>query len=967
MDPQQRGRLRDDLRGFFKGEIRFDDLARSLYSTDASIFQITPAGVVSPRDEDDVRALVRYAHENAIPLIARGAGTGLAGESLGAGLVVDLSRNFRDIVQVGADTVRVQPGVVHARLNARLAEEGRRFAPDTGSTQACTLGGMLANNSSGATAIRHGTTRDHVESLRVVLDNGDVADAVREPYLHDPDKTPTRFDEIRTALSQLLDENQLLITAHQPFTRFNRCGYTLDRVLHAGFLDLPRLLVGSEGTLGVLTEATLRTIPLPGGKSLVLLGFAAMEAAFAAVPGIVATGPAACEMLDRRLLSLAKGSETNRAAAMIPSSVEAVLLVVFEGMTGAQAEIAARNLVQMHQADRAVIVLETVANDPASFEEIWRLREAALPSLFGVQGGAQAVPLVEDVGVPVELLADFMRRLQEILHEHETTASFLVHAGAGQVHTRPFIDLQQPEQVSKLWGLAEKIHSLALDMGGTVSSQHGTGLARGPWVARQTGAAYPVHRQVKAIFDPLNLFNPGKIVDPEADLATRTLRGFAKPQEPAATTALQWKPLELQLESNHCNGCGQCRTEDPAERMCPIFRGTHHEAATPRAKANLLRSLLDGGEGNPPVSAEAVRDVADLCVNCRMCATECPARVNIPKLMLEAKAANVAAHGLSRSDWFFARLPSLARLGQSAAFVTNAAMRSRMFRWILEKTVGLSARRKLPRLASKSFLSLAHKRGWTQLPADRDKLIVYFVDWYANYVDPQLGEATVRVLQHHGYHVFVPPDQLASGIEALALGDADTAREIAQRNVRVLADLARQEVPIVCTEPGAVLMLTQDYLSLLDDEDARAIARQTVELTAFLGELHRLGKLDTRLRPMNAGVGHHVPCHVKATQPAPWGPRLLGLIPDLRVHTIDVSCSGMAGTFGLQRGNVAVSLAAGAPMIEVMREARVLHGSTECSSCRLQIEDAAGKPTLHPVQYLALAYGLMPELQQRLK
>jgi Fe-S oxidoreductase len=431
--------------------------------------------------------------------------------------------------------------------------------------------------------------------------------------------------------------------------------------------------------------------------------------------------------------------------------------------------------------------------------------------------------------------------------------------------------------------------------------------------------------------------------------------------------SLQWKPQEMQLESNHCNGCGQCRTEDPAERMCPIFRGTHGEAATPRAKANLLRSLLDGGEGNPPISAEAVRDVADLCVNCRMCASECPAHVNVPKLMLEAKAANVAAHGMSRSDWFFARLPSLAHLGQSAAFVANAALRSRTLRWLLEKTVGLSARRKLPRFASQSFLALAKRRGWTQVPANRDNLVVYFFDWYANYVDPQLAEAAVLVLQHHGYRVFVPPDQLASGIEALALGDADTAKEMAQRNLRVLADLARQEVPIVCTEPAAALMLMQDYPNLLDDEDARVIARQTIELTAFLGERHRLGKLDTRLRPMNVGVGHHVPCHVKATQAAPWGPRLLALIPDLRVYEVDVSCSGMAGTFGLQRENVAVSLAAGAPMIAEMRRPRVLHGSTECSSCRLQIEDAAGKRTLHPVQYLALAYGLMPELQQRLQ
>jgi FAD/FMN-containing dehydrogenase/Fe-S oxidoreductase len=942
--------------------------------------------VVVPRDEADVQALVRYAAEHRIPLTPRGAGSGLAGEALGAGLVVDLSRHFRAVTEVGADTVRVQPGVTWRQLNAVLARAGRRFAPDPASGAQCTVGGMLATNASGARALRHGYTRDHVAHLRVVLDTGDAVWAGREPRQPGPGAPAGHLQDIVYAVASLLEQHAELIERCRPRTRFNRCGYLVHDVLGPAHLDLPRLLVGSEGTLAVFTEAVLRTVPLPVERAVVLLGFERLEAALQAAQRAVPSGPAACDLLDRRLLSLARGGDTGRLADLLPQPFEAVLLVEYEGDAPGEARERARELAdRLHHSGRLARHSWT-AIAPDEIDRLWELREGALPSLYGLRGAAQPVAFVEDVGVPVEELPTFLFRVQDLLQRHETTASFLVHAGAGQVHTRPFLDLERPGDVVKLSAIAEGIHGLALELGGTVSTQHGTGLARTPWVARQYGPLYPVLREIKAAFDPKGVFNPGKVIGPDPALPAWPLRKISRsappagpptPESPAPEAkaengkangehCLRWQPGEMRAESANCNGCGGCRTDAPAQRMCPLFRTTAAEAASPRAKANLMRFLLQDGTDPRLLSSDEARAVADLCVNCKMCGLECPARVNVPKMMLEIKARHVAEHGLEWGAWVLARTESFARFGSAFALVANLALASRSARWLLEKVLGVSRRRRLPRFAGRSFLRRARRRGWTRPPRPGRPRVAYFVDVFANYNDPQLAEAVVAVLRHNGVEVYVPPGQRGCGMAALAYGDVETAREAAQHNLRVFADLAREGYPIVCAEPTAAHMLRHDYRDLVDDPDARLVAERTIELTAFLWDLYRRGQLRTDFRPLPLAVGHHVPCHLKALGGPPAGPALLALIPGLDVLTIDVSCSGMAGTFGLGAENYPVSLEAGRPMLRELARPRVLFGSTECSTCRLQMEDGAGKRTLHPAQYLALAYGLMPDLARRL-
>jgi Fe-S oxidoreductase len=399
--------------------------------------------------------------------------------------------------------------------------------------------------------------------------------------------------------------------------------------------------------------------------------------------------------------------------------------------------------------------------------------------------------------------------------------------------------------------------------------------------------------------------------------------------------------------------------------MCPIFHAGHAEEASPRAKANLLRNLLQQETDSRLLAADEVRAVADLCVNCKMCAQECPAHVNIPKLMLEAKAANVAEFGMDWNDWFFAHAEGFARWGSRLAPAANLILASRTSRWLLQKFIGLSGQLRLPRFAYRNFLRLARRRGWTRKPTSSRPKVAYFADIFATYHEPMLGETVVAVLQHQGFDVHVPAGQWGSGAAPLTYGDVESARETAGRNIRILAELAREGYTIVCSEPTAALMLRQDYLDLFDDPDARLVAGHTVEFTAFLMDLHKQGRLQTDFLPLDLSLGHHVPCHVKALGMAS-GPDLLSLIPGVRIQAIDVSCSGMAGTFGLRAQNLETSLAAGRPMLTELAKPAIRFGSTECSTCRIQMENATGKRTLHPAQYLALAYGLLPQIANKL-
>lgn len=973
---QQRARIQDDLRGLMAGEVRCDDVFVQLFASDGSIHQIRPLGVVRPRSTADVVACVQYAADKQIPLHARGAGTGLAGESLGPGLIVDFSLHLRRMVQIGPEWVRVQAGVVPERLNAHLRRRGRLFGPAPAASHVTTMGGLIAVDGAGSHWLRYGSARRHVESLEIVLADGQVLEVGREPLAETPGRPSSpRKRELVRQLARLLRAHADMIRQKAPRSPVNRCGYNLLEALGEDHLDLARLLVGSEGTLALFTEATVATQSAPKCRGVVLLLFDGLEKAARAVREILPQGLSACDLMDRRHLSLARETEV-RYDLLIPRDTEAALLVEQDGDEPAQVRDRLYRLVDHVRRLEHAAFAARVALDAGEVELFWGLARRIRPVFSRIKGSTRPVPVVDDVAVPPELLPEFLVRVQNVLKRHQVTAALFCHAGQGQLHLEPFLDLAEGEDVAKMRHLAQSLYEEVFDAGGTIGGGQACGLSRTPFLGQQYGELYEVFREVKRIFDPHHLLNPGKVVGDDPDLLTRHLRPVAaalpRPAEPLPQAdapamrdllelQLNWNPAQVADIAFSCNGCGECRSQAPDVRMCPIFRILPAEEASPRAKANLIRGVLSGQLEMDALTSTEFKAVADLCVNCHMCQVECPAEVDIPKLMSEAKGAYVAAKGLTFGDWVLTHLDLFSALGCLTGPIANWALRNRQMRWLMEKALGISQSRKLPRFASRSFLRRAARRRLTRLTRRGGHKVAYFVDTYANYHDVGLAQAMVAVLEHNGVSVYVPPEQKQAGMAAVSCGALDRARRLARHNVAILAEAVRQGCHVVATEPAAALCLVREYLNLLDDDDARLVAQNTSEACTYLWKLHTLGRLHLDLKPINAAVGYHMPCRLKALRVGSPGENLLRLIPGLNVQHLEEGCSGMAGTFGLKRESYRASLRAGWGLISRMRDPCLQAGATECSTCKMQMEQGTTKPTLHPIKLLALAYGLLPD------
>lgn len=975
---EQRARIQDDLRGLLDGDVRCDDVFLQLYSTDASVYQIRPLAVVLPRHKDDVVATVRYAAASRIPIHARGAGTGLAGESLGPGIVVDFSRYMTRILGVAESSVRVQPGVVLERLNRHLQTHERLFGPDPATSQVTTMGSVVAIDAAGSHWLRYGSARSHVESLEIVLADGTLMEVAQES-LADSLADQPRKRQLVEQVGSLVWRHAELIQRQQPDSRLNRSGYALAEIQKGSKLDLARLVCGSEGTLALITAATLATNPLPKYRAVSLLFFDRLEKATRAVQELLPFRPSACDLMDRRHLTLARENEP-RFDLLIPTDAEALLLIEQQGEELAEVRDSLRKMVDYVGRKKRLAFESRQAFDIAEIDLFWKLAQNVTPTLHRMRGSTRAVPFIEDIAVPPEALAKFLVDMQNVLKRHFVTASLFGHAGHGQLHVRPFLDLNEPDGAETMKRLAADLYELVFQVGGTISGEHGDGLSRTPFVRRQYGELYPVFESIKRTFDPENLFNPGKIIGDDPDLMTRDLRpaiplpGMAG-ENGAATTGsppvvelqLQWTPAALAEMTASCNGCGSCRAQTVELRMCPIFRAAPAEEASPRAKANLMRGLLLGQLPPEASRTDEFKQVADLCVHCHQCRSECPAGVDIPKLMLEAKGAYVAGHGQKFSDWIVSRIDRVSALGSLLAPLANPLLRNRRARWLGEKLFGIAQGRKAPRFTGRSFLKRAKARQLTRPSRRAGQKALYFYDTFVNYHDPRLGEALLAVLEHNAVSVYVHPEQRSSGMPLIAAGALEAAKENALANVRILAEAVRQGYHIVATEPSAAMCLTWEYPSLLDDEDARLVADNASEACSYLWRLHRSGKLALDFSPVSATVAYHLPCHLRALDVGSPGENLLKLIPGLRITRVERGCSGMAGTYGLKRENYRRSLRAGLGLISSLREANLQAGVTECSACKIQMEQGTRKPTVHPIKLLALAYGLMPKLERELR
>ncbi|QDU62063.1 Anaerobic glycerol-3-phosphate dehydrogenase subunit C [Planctomycetes bacterium Pan216] len=961
MDEQQR-KIVEDLHDIVTGDILVDELSLAAFSTDASILEVRPLAVIAPKTNEELVGIVKYAVEFGLKIHARGAGTGLAGESLGRSLVVDTSRYLNQILDVGEYSARVQPGTRWRDLQRRLAPLGRMFPPDPISGDRCTIGGMIGTDAAGPHSLRYGTTRDYVRRLKILLASGEIIEVGQERMDQPPGKNGTSTAEVlarRVAhtLSRFSDE----IRAEQPATLLKPGGYHLRDVIHRQRVDLARLLVGSEGTLAMIVEAELATLPKPPLRGIVLTSFSTLDAAAHAVLETFDFQPSACELIDRRSLSVVRESH-RRYRRWIPDSAEGMLLVEFEA-DNAKALRARLDQVakKLGGAKRYVLSTNVVETD-AELALCWEMRDRATRDIGRSLGKPQPIAFVENTAVPPERLPTFLRHVQDIMKRHGVTATYTAHAGVGILHTRPLLDIHRADHRTLLEALTKEVSEAAIHCRGTSLGEHGAGLLRSGLIPRQFPKLYPAFRRIKTLFDPENLFNPGKIVGAVPDFPILALRNADRsPSAESALPVLNWKGLSAVDMAERCNGCGGCRTGRDEIRMCPSFKIDDSELASPRAKANLMRQILTGRLDPTLLGSDELRSVADLCVSCKMCKVECPSAVDISKLMLEAKAANVAESGLSRRDWFFSNIDRWSRRASANAILANRLLRNRTFRWFAEKMWGLSRTRRLPRFHHQTFLRRAARNGWTKKPpaGTPRKKIAFLADTFVNHNDPHLGECAVRVLEHLGHRVYVPPQQGASGMAPLLAGDLEHARVKLRENLRVLADLTREGFTIISTEPSAIVMLRDDAANLLDDVDVELVRRVSYEFTEYLGILNQAGGLKADLKPIPLTIGYHEPCYQRVLAPPYSARRLLSRIPELSVIDIDLGCSGMAGLHGLRDNTSEDSLRAGKALLDRFARGDSHFGVTQCSACRLQMEQGTGKRTIHPAKWFAVAYGLV--------
>ncbi|MBM4057858.1 MAG: FAD-binding oxidoreductase, partial [Planctomycetes bacterium] len=657
---------------------------------------------------------------------------------------------------------------------------------------------------------------------------------------------------------------------------------------------------------------------------------------------------------------------------LIPPVAEAGLLVEFTAEEPSDCNAGLEQAIASMQRGRRGCLEIHRAEDGHDAALFWDLSRNVVSTLHGVRAAMRPVPFLEDIVVPTPVLPDFLGRLQAVLNRCHATAMIFGHAGHGEVHVRPHADPRAAGERARLETLAEAVYAEVAAVGGSIGAELGLGLSRTRFFAGLFPDLVDLCGRVKRLFDPQGILNPGRIVPAGPPPAFRG--PFAATVPPPAVTPAEprtgdidpvlvplttWSGGRLAAEIDACNGCGGCRSIEPAGRMCPRYRENPAEEASPRAKADVMAALLAGRLDAKAISGEAVRTVADTCFNCHRCRSECAAGVDIPAVVMELKAAHYAANATRLAPWLLSRVDALSAVAGRFRPLANWALANPQARWIMEKTLGIARGRKLPPVSGTALMRWAARRGLTRPSRRSGPRVLYFLDTYARRHDPLLAQAFVSVLERHGIGVFIDPRQTSSGMPLVSEGDLDAARAVARRNLRVLSEAVRLGYRVVCTEPSAVTCITHHYPLLLDDEELAPVAAATCDAGTYLWELHREGRLRLDLRPVPARILYHAGCHERQARGFPAGEHLLRLVPGLELETTDHGCSGMAGTFGLSREHYRASLRMGLSLVSGMRAAGIEAGTTGCSACRLQMEQGTTKPTVHPIKILAKAYGLL--------
>ena len=958
MSDSDRRDLEEELRKAVAGEVRFDRLTRRIYATDASIYSIEPIGVVSPRSADDVVAAVNVAKQFNVPLLARGAGTSLAGQTVGQAVVLDFSRYMNGLVAIDpeARSARVQPGLVQDELNAVAARHGLMFAPDTSTANRATLGGMIGNNSCGARSARYGMTIDHVAVLDVVLSDGSQATLGTVP----PDelRRRARGDSLEARLyrdvATLAERSANAIrTGFPPYWRKSG-GYRLERLLpEHGPLDLSKVVTGSEGTLAITTEATVKLVPVPAAVASVAGHFETVDAALAAVDDAIDSNAAAIELVDRTILNLARVSPLHRSVtSVLTGDPGGLLFVEFYGDTPTEAAHNAAVLEERWRRSGHGYAIAR-ASTPAELRRFREVRRAGLGLLSAAgKGNERSIAFVEDTAVDPRRLREYTREFARILDRHNLRAGFYGHASAGCLHIRPFMDLGQPRAVETLRSVAEEVASLVHEFGGMNSSEHGDGLVRAEFSKRLFGdELYEAMRELKRVFDPDNRFNPGKKVDSPA--MTESLREANLPRALPLATQFQFPWSDgMRGAANRCVRVGACRKSAASGgTMCPSFMATHDERHSTRGRANALVDALSSPDPRAALGDDALMEALDLCLECKACKSECPMSVDMATLKSEMLFHRYARKGTPLSARFFGNARRLNRVGSSVFGISNAVSRTGLARSLAERFVGIDRRRPLPKFARQSLGAWFRDRGPTANPRRGD--VVFFADSFSSYTEPEIGIAAIELLERAGWRVQLV-DDVCCGRSQISKGLLDAARRNHAKLIDRLAPFAEAGTPIVGCEPSCVFTLSDELVALSRDSDrASAIARQARLVDDLVADAIDDGSLGLPTMSGPTSVVFHGHCHQKAAGALSSSARLLGKLPGADVNVLDAGCCGMAGSFGFERDHYELSMQIGEmrlfPAVRAAPDATIAATGV---SCRQQIAHGTGRKAEHPVVLL---------------
>ncbi|BBQ01822.1 glycolate oxidase (plasmid) [Burkholderia sp. SFA1] len=977
--------LQARLQRELKGDVLFDRASRGRYATDASIYQIMPAGVVVPKDQDDLRVALQIARDSHASVLARGAGTSQCGQTTGEALVIDTTKWLNNIVRFDKDarTVTVEPGVVLDHLNAWLKPHGLWFPVDVSTSAQCTIGGMAGNNSCGSRSMEYGIMVHNVDAIDAILADGHEAAFGTLSSMTADARVRDLFDGVRNIAMREQQEMRERI----PKVLRRVAGYNLDLFdcqsplpfSADGEPNLANLLVGSEGTLAFSRQLTLKLAPLPTYKTLGVVNFPSFYDAMDMTQHIVKLGPVAVELVDRTMIDLAMSNPAFRPVIekALVGRPQAVLLVEF---AGADRDMQIAKLAQLVElmSDLGLPGAVVQMSDAGPQKALWEVRKAGLNIMMSMKGDGKPVSFIEDCAVPLEHLAEYTSRLTEVFRKHGTEGTWYAHASVGTLHVRPILDMRR-DGAGKMRAIAEEAAAMVREYKGAFSGEHGDGLCRGEWVAWQYGPRInEAFRDIKQLFDPENRLSPDRIVAPPKMDDTTNFRFPPSYRERALTPHLDWSawnvtrdPLTgeegpvnsggdlsggLAKAVEMCNNNGHCRKFD-AGTMCPSYRITKDEQHLTRGRANTLRLALSGQLGDDGLASRDVKDVLDLCVSCKGCKRDCPTGVDMARMKIEARAAWTARHGVRLRDRLVAFLPRYAPYASrmpALAHVVEESMPG-VARWLKTK-IGLAPQRAFPRF-TKPFLQSAQRTR----AVSASKEVLLFVDTFNNYMEPDNARAAQRVLEAGGYtvHLNVKTGErpLCCGRTFLSAGLVDEAKAEARRALDALLPYVERGVSIVGLEPSCLLSLRDEFLGYGYGDAARKLSEASFLFEEFLVREEAAGRLRLELKALDRPTAMlHGHCHQKAFDAVRPVETVLGWIPGLDVKTIESSCCGMAGSFGYEAEHYDASQAMAEmsllPAVRAARDALIVADGT---SCRHQIADGAQREALHVARVLDMA------------